>query len=96
MKEPVIISVQKAHFDLQFINGKLPKLDRMFDLLFSFLLLMMVCNKNFVGKNKRILIRQVKFGTLIILGVNSILLSTNMIAQVSEDSFRFASRLATI
>ena len=57
---------------------------------------MMVCNKNFVGENKRILIRQVKFGTLIILGVNSILLSTNMIAQVSEDSFRFASRLATI
>ena len=51
---------------------------------------MMVCNKNFAGKNKRILIRQVKFGTLIILGVNSILLSTNMIAQVSEDSFRFA------
>ena len=36
MKEPVIISVQKAHFDLQFINGKLPKLDRMFDLLFFF------------------------------------------------------------
>ena len=51
---------------------------------------MMVCNKNFARKNKRILFRRVKFGALIILGVNSILLSTNMIVQVSEDSFRFA------
>ena len=50
----------------------------------------MVCNKILLEKNKRILIRRVKFGALIILGVNSILLSTNMIAQVSEDSFRFA------
>ena len=61
----------------------------MFDLIFSFLLLMMVCNKKIAEKNKRILIRQGKFGALIILGVNSILLSINMIVQVSEDSFRF-------
>ena len=51
---------------------------------------MMACNKNFAGKNKRILIRRVKFGALILLGVNSILMSTNMIVQVSEDFFRFA------
>ena len=51
---------------------------------------MMVYNKNFAEKNKRILIRRVKFGALKILGGNSILLSTNMIVQVSEDSFRFA------
>ena len=46
-------------------------------------------SKNIVQK-KELLIRRVKFGALLILGVNSILLSTNMIVQVSEDSFRFA------
>ena len=51
---------------------------------------MMVCKKNFAEKNKRILTRRVKFGALKILGVNSILLSTNIIVQVSEDSVRFA------
>ena len=51
---------------------------------------MMVCNIFFFAENKRILICRVKFGALKILDVNSILLSTNMIFQASEDSFRFA------
>ena len=49
--------------------------------------------KILLEKNKRILIRQVKFGALIILGVNSI--NSNPAkhqhdCQVSEDSFRYA------
>ena len=51
---------------------------------------MMVCNNFFAEEPKRILICPVKFGASKILGVNSILLSTNMIFQASEDSFRFA------
>ena len=51
---------------------------------------MMVCNNFFAEENKRIQICRVQFGALKILDVNSILLSTNMIFQASEDSFRFA------
>ena len=51
---------------------------------------MMVCNNFFAEENKRILICRVQFGALKILDVNSILRSTNMIFQASEDSFRFA------
>ena len=46
----------------------------------------MVSNNFFAKENKRILICRVKFGALKILGVNSILLSTNMIFQASEGS----------
>ena len=89
MKEPVIISVQKAHFDLQLRMESYPNWTECL-IYFFFFIVDDGVHKNFAGKNKRILIRQVKFGALIILGVNSILLSTNMIVQVSEDSFRFA------
>ena len=51
---------------------------------------MMVCNNFFAEESKRILICRVQFGASKILDVNSILLSTNIIFQASEDSFRFA------
>ena len=56
----------------------------------------MVCNIFFAEENKRILICRVQFGALKILDVNSILLSTNIIFQASEDSFIFAFRSNSI